>query len=130
VTFPPLRFDAVQLNLRVLAKSTVFHGRQSAAALIGIFFCHVNQQSKVELKEILVNLTYDESILVQLKAGDALIDVVEKTSLATLKQPISVPDVALPCQHNTFIYVSVYLPFQTPFILYKKDNILKLFRKR
>merc|ERR1739838_390329 len=118
----------VQLNLRVLAKSTGFHGRQSAAALIGIFFCHVNQQSKVELKEILVNLTYDESILVQLKAGDALIDVVENTSLAALKQAISVPDVALSCQHNTFIYVFIYLPFQTPFILYKKDNILKVIK--
>ena len=69
----------------------------------GIFFCHVNEQSKVELKKILVNvirsslshikthllqLTYDESILVQLKAGDALIDVVENTSLATLKHPV------------------------------------------
>jgi len=112
VTFPPLRFDAVQLNLRVLAKSTVFHGRQSAAALIGIFFCHVNQQSKVELKEILVNLTYDESILVQLKAGDALIDFVENTGLATLKQPISVPDVALPCQRQ---YLKEFASFQFTF---------------
>jgi len=51
-----LYIDAVQSNLRVLAKSIVFHGRQSAATLIGILFCHVYEQSKVERKEILVNV--------------------------------------------------------------------------
>jgi len=124
-----LYIDSVQLTLRVLAKSGVFHGRQSAAALIGIFFSYVNDQAKVELKDILVNLTYDESILVQLKAVKALKYVVENTSLSALKQSISVPDVAPPCQHNTFINVAVYLPFQNTVHPILKGEYIKVIQK-
>eukprot|EP00915_Cephaloidophora_sp_WS-2016_P002789 GHVH01003772.1.p1 GENE.GHVH01003772.1~~GHVH01003772.1.p1 ORF type:complete len:703 (+),score=71.22 GHVH01003772.1:102-2111(+) len=109
-----LYLDALQVALKGFVKNTAYQGRESACSVIGMFFPHVSESNQKDMRDMIVNLIFDESLIVQRKMADNLICLIKHpaVTLHQLTPQVAPPDVVASTDDSSFLNVAVYLPFQ------------------